>query len=67
MYYEEKVVDGVLCWRSKPDGAWTQFTAQELTVQVVQTKQAALALMARVELAEDDARIQAERDELAHR
>lgn len=31
MYYEEQIVNGVLCWRSTPNGEWTRFTAQELT------------------------------------
>lgn len=31
MYYSEKVIDGVLCWRGTPNGAWTQFTAKALT------------------------------------
>ncbi len=33
MYYEEKVVDGVLCYRGTPDSEWVQFTQQELTSQ----------------------------------
>lgn len=35
MYYEEKVVDGVLCWRSQPDGEWTVYTAQQLTDRLI--------------------------------
>lgn len=31
MYHEEKVIDGVLCWRGTPDGEWTQYTLQALT------------------------------------
>ena len=30
MYYEEQWVDGALCWRTSPDGAWTRYTANEL-------------------------------------
>ena len=30
MYYEEKWIDGKLCWRSSPDGEWTAYTAYEL-------------------------------------
>lgn len=32
MYYEEKVIDGVLCHRSAPDDPWTQFTLEALTI-----------------------------------
>lgn len=35
MYYEEKVVNGVLCYRSGPRDEWTPFTAQQLTDRVV--------------------------------
>jgi hypothetical protein len=32
MYHEEKVINGVLCWRGTPDGEWQQYTAEALTV-----------------------------------
>lgn len=35
MYYEEKVIDGVLCWRGRPDGEWTQYTPEELTTALI--------------------------------
>lgn len=31
MYYEEQVIDGILHWRSTPDGKWEAFTAGQLT------------------------------------
>ena len=31
MYYEEKVIDGILCWRNSPNGEWNQFTLEALT------------------------------------
>lgn len=31
MYYEEKIINGVLCWRSKPDDEWTPYTIAELS------------------------------------
>jgi hypothetical protein len=31
MYYEEKVIDGVLYWRGNPDDPFKPFTAGELT------------------------------------
>ena len=35
MYFEEKVVNGVLCRRSTPDGEWVPFTAEALTTAFV--------------------------------
>ena len=32
MYHEEKVINGVLCWRGTPDGEWQQYTAEALTI-----------------------------------
>lgn len=31
MYYEEKIIDGVLCKRYSPTGDWIPFTPEELT------------------------------------
>lgn len=31
MYYEEKVIDGVLCARGTPDGEWMQLSKVALT------------------------------------
>jgi hypothetical protein len=31
MYYEERIINGVLSWRNTPDGQWTPFTAKQLT------------------------------------
>lgn len=36
MYYEEKVIDGILCHRNDPEGGWVQFTSEELTNQIVE-------------------------------
>ena len=30
MYYEERIINGVLSWRDTPDGQWTPFTAKQL-------------------------------------
>lgn len=35
MYYEEKVIDGVLCWRDTPDGEWVLFTPRQLTEKIL--------------------------------
>jgi hypothetical protein len=31
MYYEEKLVNGVLCWRNTPNGEWNAFDVREMT------------------------------------
>jgi len=31
VYYEEQIIDGVLCWRSNPRDSWTPCTAKDLT------------------------------------
>lgn len=31
MYYEERVIDGVLHWRGTPDGPWQKMTDEQLT------------------------------------
>lgn len=36
MYREEKVINGILHWRSQPDGVWYQYTASALTERIIQ-------------------------------
>jgi hypothetical protein len=36
MYYEEQIVNCVLCWRNNPYGNWTPFSIQELTNKIKQ-------------------------------
>lgn len=38
MYYEEKVIDGVLCWRSTPGGDWKQKNPGQLTQMLLDTQ-----------------------------
>lgn len=35
MHFEEKVIGGVLSWRVTPEGEWTQYTPEALTVSLV--------------------------------
>jgi len=35
MYYEEKMIDGILYWRDKPDGTFKLYTLKELSAEVV--------------------------------
>lgn len=40
MYYEEQVINGVLCWRSTPSGEWVQKTPEQLTAMLLEARQA---------------------------
>ena len=31
MYYEEKMINGLWCWRDDPDGEWIPFTQEQLS------------------------------------
>jgi hypothetical protein len=35
MYYDEQVIDGVLCHRSTPDGEWVPFTLKAFTTSLI--------------------------------
>jgi hypothetical protein len=34
MYYEEKIIGGVLMWRGAPDGAWLEVSSEEMTSRI---------------------------------
>lgn len=36
MYYEEKVINNILCSRSHPTGKWIPFTVERLTVRLIE-------------------------------
>jgi len=38
MYYEEKIINGKLCWRNDPDGEWIEFTAEQLTAKLTERR-----------------------------
>lgn len=38
MYYEEKIVNGVLHWRGSPNGEWTAMSAERLTALVLELR-----------------------------
>lgn len=35
MYYKEKIVNGVLCYKQTPDGEWIEFTKEMLTKRII--------------------------------
>ena len=44
MYYEEKVVNGVLCWRGTPEGEWTPWPLEGLTARVIRIEKQLLLM-----------------------
>jgi len=38
MFYEEKVINGILCHRGTPDGVWIPFTLESLTTAFIAMK-----------------------------
>jgi hypothetical protein len=46
MYYEEKLIDGVLHYRMLPKGEWTKMTDADLTIKLIATRQQLNALKA---------------------
>jgi hypothetical protein len=39
MYYEEQMIDGVMHWRSTPDGVFEPYTLESLSTRYAQLKQ----------------------------
>jgi len=44
MYYEEKIIDGVLMSRTVPNGTWTAKSQQEMTNQIIDQKNTIIRL-----------------------
>lgn len=38
MFHEEKIIDGLLHYRTMPDGEWTPYTAEQLTEKIEKMK-----------------------------
>ena len=38
MYYEERVIDGVLHWRGTPSGKWEAMSAERLTAALIEAR-----------------------------
>jgi len=49
MYYDEQVINGVLCHRGTPDGQWIAFTSKELTAKIVELKAEVSSLECQIE------------------
>jgi hypothetical protein len=42
MFYEEQIINGVLCFRNTPNGEWNEFTIQQLSEKCFELKRANL-------------------------
>ena len=38
MYYEEKVINGILFYRTDPDKEWIEMSKEDLTARYIRTK-----------------------------
>lgn len=38
MYHEDRMVDGVLCWRGTPDGEFIPYTVEQLSAKYCELK-----------------------------
>lgn len=45
MYYEERVIDGVLHCKSSPDGDWRPISAEVLTAKIMELRRAQVPLV----------------------
>lgn len=54
MYYEEKVIDGILCHRSSPNAAWIPFSATALTAKLAKIQKDYYTLRSKTEEVKDD-------------
>ena len=44
MYYEEKIINGILCYRCSPVGGWTEFSIESLSKRAYNDRQKLKAL-----------------------
>ena len=42
MYYEEKIIDGILCWRNTPTGYWLKCSDRKITEKLIEAEAKAL-------------------------
>ena len=54
MYYEEKIINGILCYRSSPYGDWFELPKQTLTERLMKYKKALEVIQSFYEDDEDD-------------
>lgn len=45
MYYDEEVINGILCHRGTPNGEWIPFTPEQLTQKYIQAKERVFELV----------------------
>lgn len=53
MFYEEKVISGILHWRSTPEGEWTAKTAEQLSEKIIEKDVQIQNLLRKIEMLEN--------------
>ena len=48
MFYEEKIVSGVMCWRNAPNGEWTAFSLEDMAHKYQEEKSAVAVYTERI-------------------
>lgn len=49
MFHEEKIINGVLMWRSTPNGEWLPVSLEVVTKRLIEERELARQLQQRVE------------------
>lgn len=44
MYYEERIINGVVCYRTTPNGRWYAFDIKELSAKYAELKDVVLQM-----------------------
>jgi hypothetical protein len=59
MYYEEKVINGVLCWRGLPTDTWQECSSRELTKRLLELQSNVAAAAEKLEFVRDNMQLSA--------
>ena len=49
MYYEEKIINGMLHYRSNPNGPWVQMSPERLTEMLVEARKERMVFQEKLE------------------
>lgn len=59
MYYEEKVINGVLCWRGLPTDTWQECSSRELTNRLLRLRKTVETAAEKLEFVRDNMQLSA--------
>ena len=62
MYYIERIINGILCCKWTPDGAWEELSKEKMTEKILALKAEIETLKAQQEIKEHEAREQGYKD-----